>query len=140
MSDTGKTIALIKALASGGGSLSDVEDVQINGTSIVSGGVANIESDDLNFKTAVSGSTPSITGVAGMRYVCGEVSTISITPPQSGIIDVVFESGSTPAVLTVPNTVIWNDEDFDPTSLEANTVYELNIMDGIYGAVGKWTD
>ena len=90
--------------------------------------------------TPVSGSTPVITGEAGKRYVCGEVSTISITPPDSGIIDVVFESGTTPAVLTVPNTVIWNDEDFDPTSLEANTVYELNIMDGIYGAVGKWTD
>ena len=88
----------------------------------------------------VSGTTPSITGVAGTRYVCGEVSTISITPPDSGIIDVIFVSGSTPAVLTVPSTVKWNDDSFDPESLEADTVYELNILDGIYGAVGTWTD
>ena len=86
---------------------------------------------------SVSGSTPTITGVANHRYVCGEVSTISITPPSSGICDVIFESGSTAAVLTVPNTVIfpvW----FDATALEANVIYEINIMDGIYGAVMSW--
>jgi hypothetical protein len=86
----------------------------------------------------VSGANPVITGVANTRYICGEVSTISITPPASGIIDVIFTSGSSVAVLTVPNTVKW-PSGFDPTSLETNTTYELNIMDGVYGAVMEWT-
>lgn len=95
--------------------------------------------DEVGIKTeTVTGSTVTITGVANTRYMCGEVSTISITPPQSGIIDVIFTSGSSVAVLTVPSTVKW-PSGFDPTSLEVNTTYELNIMDGVYVAVMKWT-
>lgn len=86
----------------------------------------------------VPGTDVTITGVANTRYICGEVSTISITPPRSGIIDVIFTSGSSVAVLTVPNTVKW-PSGFDPTSLETNTTYEMNIMDGVYGAVMTWT-
>lgn len=95
--------------------------------------------DEVGVKTeTVTGSTVTITGVANTRYMCGEVSTISITPPNSGIIDVIFTSGSSVALLTVPSTVKW-PSGFDPTSLEANTTYELNIMDGVYGAVMEWT-
>lgn len=91
----------------------------------------------------VSGNTPSITAMAGVRYVCGECSTLSITAPASGCIDVVFESGSTTTVLTVTTaksgaTLKWANG-FDPTSLDANTVYEINILDGEFGVVGKWT-
>ena len=94
--------------------------------------------DEVGVKTVtVSGTTPTITGVANTRYMCGEVSTISITPSQSGIIDVIFTSGSSVAVLIVPSTVKW-PSGFDPTSLEANTTYELNILDGVYGAVMTW--
>ena len=89
----------------------------------------------------VSGSTPSITAVAGKRYVCGEVSTLTIAVPASGIIDVVFESGTTATVLTITpatgHTVSWANG-FDPTSLEASTTYELNIMDGL-GVAASWT-
>ena len=83
----------------------------------------------------VTGTTPSITGVSNHRYVCGEVSTISITPPSSGIIDVVFESGTTPAVLTATGVTFpaW----FDSTSLEASVTYEICIADGM-GVVAKW--
>lgn len=92
----------------------------------------------------VSGSTPSITAMAGVRYVCGECSTLSIQAPASGCIDVVFESGSTATVLTVTSAktgvsaIKWANG-FDPTSLDANTTYELNILDGEYGVVGQWT-
>ena len=85
----------------------------------------------------VTGSTPAITGESGKRYVCGTVDSISITPPGTGIIDVVFSSGTTPTVLTVPNTVrfpAW----FNSASLDASTTYEINIMDGINGAVMAW--
>ena len=99
-------------------------------------------SDMLSAPETVTGSTPSITAQAGVRYICGECSTLAITTPASGIIDVVFESGSTPTVLTVTPptgmTMKWANG-FDPTSLEANTTYEINILDGIYGVVAAWT-
>ena len=91
----------------------------------------------LDAPETVTGTTPIITGKAGVRYICGEVTTISITPPVSGAVDVIFESGSTPAVLTVPNTVkfpAW----FDPDDLDANVTYEINILDGVYGVVTSW--
>ena len=95
----------------------------------------------LNAPETVSGSTPTINAKAGVRYVCGEVSTLTIVVPASGIIDVTFESGSTATVLTVtPPTGItmkWADE-FDPTSLESNTVYAIRIVDGEYASAIKW--
>lgn len=122
-----------------------VQDVQVAGTSVLSNGIANVPMASANVpgvvisgSVSVSGTTPTINAQAGVRYVCGEVATISITPPAIGITDVVFTSGSTAAVLTVPNTVKWPAW-FDPTSLDANTTYEINIMDGVYGAVGVWT-
>lgn len=100
-------------------------------------------SDMLNAPVSVSGSTPSITAKSGCRYVCGEVSTLDITVPASGIVDIVFESGSTATVLTVtPPTGItavkWANG-FDPTSLDANTKYEISVMDGELGAALSWT-
>ena len=100
--------------------------------------------DMLDAPVSVSGATPSITAMPGVRYICGECATLSITAPESGIIDVVFQSGSTPTVLTVTSaktgvTVIKWANGFDPTSLNADTTYEINIMDGEYGVVGKWT-
>lgn len=94
-------------------------------------------SDMLNGSVSVSGTTPTIVAKSGIRYVCGEVSTLDLTPPASGICDVVFTSGTTPTVLTVPSTVKWANG-FDPTSLDANTTYELNVMDGL-GVCGTWT-
>ena len=85
----------------------------------------------------VSGSTPTIAANANTLYICGEVSTLSFTPAASGISEVIFESGSTPTVLTVPGTVVWPSW-FDPTSLEADTIYELSVADGVYGVVCTW--
>ena len=84
-----------------------------------------------------SGTAPTINGIANTRYLCGEVTSISITPPAYGICDVRFTSGSTVTVLTLPSTVkmpAW----FDATALEANTIYEINIVDGVYGTVATW--
>ena len=84
----------------------------------------------------VEGATPVITGEKNRQYICGTVTSISITPPASGIIDVRFTCGSTPATLTVPNTVKWPAW-FDGT-LEASRTYEINILDGVYGVVYAW--
>ena len=93
----------------------------------------------------VSGSTPSITAVADTQYICGECATLDITLPASGCIDVVFESGSTPTVLTITPpagmTVEWANG-FDPTALEADTVYEINVAvvgDQCLGVAAAWT-
>ena len=98
-------------------------------------------SDMLNAPVSVSGTTPSITALAGIQYICGEVSTLDITLPASGCVDVVFESGSTPTVLTVTPptgmTMKWANG-FDPSSLDANTTYEINIMNGL-GVAVSWT-
>ena len=85
----------------------------------------------------VSGTTPTITAQADTRYICGEVATLDFTPSQTGICDVVFTSGATATVLTVPPTIKWANG-FDPTALEANTTYEINIIDGL-GVACTWT-
>lgn len=90
---------------------------------------------------SVTGTTPTITALAGVQYVCGECATLDIILPASGCVDVRFESGSTPTVLTItpPSgvTVKWAGG-FDPTSLDANTTYEINICDGL-GVAVSWT-
>ena len=83
----------------------------------------------------VSGSNPTITAEYNKRYVCGEVSTLTITPASQGCTDVVFTSGTTPTVLSLPQTVkmpSW-------FTVEANKTYEISILDGVYGAVMSWT-
>ena len=102
-------------------------------------------SDMLSSPVSVTGTTPTITALSGIQYVCGEVATLDITLPASGIVDVVFESGSTPTVLTVTPqtgmTVEWANG-FDSTALEADTLYELNVrMVGskCLGVAGAWS-
>lgn len=89
----------------------------------------------------VEGTSPTIVCEDNHRYICGEVLSLNITLPDSGIVDVVFESGSTPTVLTItpPSgvTVKWANG-FDPTALETATTYEINIADGL-GVAGQWT-
>ena len=95
----------------------------------------------LSGSVSVSGTTPSITALPGIQYVCGECATLDITLPASGCVDVVFQSGSTATVLTVTPptgvTVKWANG-FDPTALDANTTYEINIKDGL-GVAAAWT-
>lgn len=99
-------------------------------------------SDMLNAPMTVDGTTPVINAKSGVRYVCGECSTIDISTPESGIIDVTFTSGSTPTVLTVTPpegmTMMWANN-FDSAALDSNTVYEINIMDGCKGVACSWT-
>lgn len=101
-------------------------------------------SDMLNAPVQVSGTTPSINTKSGIQYICGEVATLTITVPATGCIDVVFTSGSTPTALTITSakigvTAIKWANGFDDTNLDANTTYEINILNGEYGVVISWT-
>ena len=95
----------------------------------------------LNGAVFVSGTTPVINALPGVRYVCGEVATLEIIVPASGCIDVTFESGTTATVLTVTPptgvTLKWANG-FDPDNLDADTTYEINICDGL-GVAGAWS-
>lgn len=89
----------------------------------------------------ITGTTPTITALPGLRYICGECSTLTVNLPASGCVDIQFESGSTPTVLTVNaasgQTVKWANG-FDPDTLDADTTYEINVADGL-GVCGSWT-
>ena len=83
----------------------------------------------------VTGTDPVITGSPSYRYNCGEVASLTVTPPTSGTIDFIFTSGTTPTVLDLPSTVKmpswW-------IGTEANTTYEMCITDGVYCGVMSW--
>ena len=106
----------------------------------LSGDVVDLKSS-VTQDVTVSGTTPTITALDNYRYKCGEVATLTVTLPASGIVDVVFESGTTPTVLTITpptgQTVKWANG-FDPDNLEAETTYELNICDSL-GVAASWT-
>lgn len=92
--------------------------------------------DAVGSVVTVSGTSPTITALSEVRYVCGEVATLDFTPCATGVCDVVFTSGSTPTAVTLPNTVKFPDGSF---TAEANKTYEINILDGVYGVVMAWT-
>lgn len=84
----------------------------------------------------ITGTDPTITAQNNFRYMCGELYTLNFTPCVSGVCEVIFTSGATPTVLTLPDTVrmpTWW------TGVEPNTTYEISIVDGVYGAVMSWS-
>ena len=82
----------------------------------------------------VSGTDPVIQATRNARYMCGEVLSIDFTPCASGICEVIFTSGSSLTVLTLPETVKM-PEWFE---VETNHTYEISVVDGVYGAVMVW--
>lgn len=78
--------------------------------------------------------TPTITPEDNHIYNCGELASLTINnPPAQGAYSIVFTSGSTATVTTIPTTIL-GLEDFAP---EANTLYELNVLDN-RAVVGSW--
>ena len=88
-----------------------------------------------SFIVDVEGTDPTITGQPSYRYNCGEVLSLTVTPPETGTIDIRFTSGSTPTVLILPSTVKMPEWWVE---VEANTIYEMCITDGIYCGVMTW--
>lgn len=83
----------------------------------------------------VSGTTPTISPEDGSLYKAGEVDTLTVlSVPATGLVTIIFISGSTPASLVLPDTVTMPDAF---TEIEADTRYEISILDG-YGTVKTW--
>ena len=100
--------------------------------------ISQLESEVVTDVT-VTGTVVTIVAQENKRYLCGTVSTIDVTPCATGAFDLIFTSGSTAAVLTIPNTVKWQDSSFDPSALDADTTYEISVAEGTLGLVASWT-
>lgn len=99
------------------------------------------------FVTATSGATPTVASLkAGEHQVFGTVTSLTITAlaaPTSGVVNEYsfeFDSGSTPATITLPTTnMVWQDA----PSCNANCHYEVNIKYNAttgkyYGLWAEW--
>ena len=85
-------------------------------------------------KTTVSGSTPSIAAAANTVYTCGELTSLTISSaPAIGEFTVIFTSGSTATTVSLPATL-----KMPSYTIEANMIYELNVMDG-RGLLAGWS-
>ena len=103
------------------------------------------ESDGtISINTSEVQMTPSVLNVSGdsqtihpednTRYVCGTLTSLTITsPPATGAYTIVFTSGATATTTTFPATIL-GLEDF---AAAANTLYEINVLDG-RAVVGSW--
>lgn len=85
-------------------------------------------------EVTVSGATPTITASPNTRYICGEVTTLSVTPPEFGTTEIIFESGATPTVLTLPAAVIMPEW----FTIKSGYIYQISITNNKYGAVMMW--
>lgn len=80
-----------------------------------------------------SGSTVSITPADNTIYSCGTLTSLTIAdPPATGAYSIVFTSGTTATVTTIPASIIFPEA----FVAEANTRYEINVEDGYAVAVG----
>lgn len=110
----------------------------VDNTSDMSKPVSNAQQQALQNimmkSVAVTGTMATINANANTRYICGEMSELEFNPPQAGIANVIFTSGSSKTILTVPSTVKMPDW----FEVEANMTYEISVADGTYGVVTSW--
>lgn len=128
--------ALIAAKLSGSGSGGGGGAVlSVNGQT----GAVTLTAEDVGAAEAetvveVSETTQTITPAPNTIYNCGELASLTISnPPAKGAYSIVFTSGFTATVTTFPETIL-GLEDF---AAEANTIYEINVLDN-RAVVGKW--
>lgn len=82
----------------------------------------------------VEGMNPKINATANTVYLCGELLSLEFNPCADGVCDIVFSSGTTPTLLTLPETVKMPNG----FAVLENRTYEINIMNGIYGVATSW--
>lgn len=100
-------------------------------------------SDMLNAPEIINSLSPTLVAKSGVRYVFGTLRTLTLTVPASGCVDILFKSGTTPTSLNISSAksgvsaIKWSNG-WDEVC-EANTTYEINILDGEFGVVAAWT-
>ena len=91
------------------------------------GGVQTVE---------ITSTDPVIIAQANIRYTCSNtITSLSFTPPAAGITEIIFTTGQTAPTVTLPATVKmpeWYE-------ILPNMIYEISILDGVYGMVMSWT-
>ena len=84
--------------------------------------------------TDLSSTSITLAASANAVYNYGELTSLTVSSfPASGEFSIVFVSGSTETVLTVPQTLIMPDG----FAVEASTRYEINVKNG-YAVVAGW--
>ena len=91
--------------------------------------------DKTNYVT-LTGTIITQTGVDNTMYLCGELAELTFTVPATGQTAIRFTSGTTPTVVTFSGVTAWLNG-FSPLVLEANKLYEINILNGV--GVAAWT-
>lgn len=109
--------------------------ISVNGQT----GEVVLNADDVGASPAetvveVSRTDPTITPANNTVYHCGELASLTITnPPATGAYSIVFTSGSTATFTTIPSTILG----LESFAAEANTIYEINVLDN-RAVVGSW--
>ena len=99
-----------------------VSDVEVNGTSVVTDGVASIDLTGYEQKATITAlsATDSITLADNTIFNGGTQTALTITlwssPNVSSMCEIVFTSGSTPTTMSYPNTIQWLDRSDDVAS------------------------
>jgi len=117
-------------------------DVGYDGTETYQSGTAGAALSELNRQlsdkadkttyTNVTGTTLTLNpAVDNTMYLCGELTELTVTAPATGIFGIRFTSGTTPTVVTLTGITMPDDW---PTTLDASTTYEINVLNGL----GVW--
>jgi len=82
----------------------------------------------------VSGATPTISPQNRVEYICGTLTSLTVSsPPVAGSYVIKFTSGSTATTTTIPSSIVFPEA----FAAEANMRYEINVEDG-YALVASW--
>jgi len=83
----------------------------------------------------VTGTTLTLNpAVDNTMYLCGELTELTVTAPATGIFAVRFTSGTTPTVVSFTGITLPDDW---PSTLDASTTYEINVLNG-FGVWQSW--
>ena len=90
--------------------------------------------DKTNYVT-LTGTIITQTAVDNTMYLCGELAELTFTAPASGQTAIRFSTGTTATVASFPGVTWLNG--FNPSSLETERMYEINILNLV--GVASWT-
>lgn len=95
--------------------------------------MAILETGIVPHSVEVEDAAAEIEAVENTIYRCGTLTSLTVSDiPETGMFVVIFTSGATPTSIT------WGDVvPPDGFTVEANTRYEVNVLDG-YATIGSW--